>query len=679
MSNKVWENTAGSTYDLMIRFLIRILFIVVWLIGSTATMADQPVLPGAEQSVAIAHQFMQGLARGIDAQDLSEFYRDHASSQSVVTAEKFEAAFRMFWEKGFDLSFIHSQTPVLFQPPFFSDEETLTLMGYYFTPSNETFRFHIDCMHEEATWKIKAIEVGSSVPISQAPLPSDNELYALVHTSTTNLSTAIQSNEFANLYNQSSQILQHSVSLPAFAEALKSMAEDDWSFLTADNLVISAAPQAMEHGQLAVAGYYPRAKDIWPFQITYVYEHPHWKTLGFSAGASAKYLPQSAPSGPDMQPVVAQTMNIVSTAGQTGESEPFYRHLSHFMQAKNSRSSIKEFAHSLSQKPWDWKEISDSTPFLSQQPRFIHPLKLRIFGYYLLSSGMFPFHLVYTYEHPRWALHEFLIGSHANIESEPPPEPVHLNHLIASTIRDFSEALQHQNFTQFYQQTSQSFQTSFSLEHIQQVFPPFIRDQRIDFSELRTHEFIRDVPPSFAPNGLVLQVSGYYPEAGRIIEVSLGYVYETSDWKLANIDISTYYALLNAQPLAPPADHTAVLTLTNSTMHEVLQALASQEFAPLYETLASVWKEDVTPEQFAADYGRFSGYELTTDDIQHIEPVFTRKPLFMEEGMLILHGYYPAETDVVPYFSLKYVAEDNGWRLFNIHLSFQENKDASKP
>ena len=115
-----------------------------------------------------------------------------------------------------------------------------------------------------------------------------------------------------------------------------------------------------------------------------------------------------------------------------------------------------------------------------------------------------------------------------------------LQEMARTTILDFNDALQSEDFSDFHRTISKPFQKEATPARFKEVFQSFI-DAGIDFKEVRTLTANFTTPASIdkSRGAKTLNIVGNYATSPRRTNFDLKYVPEGSDWKLIYIEINT--------------------------------------------------------------------------------------------------------------------------------------------
>lgn len=123
------------------------------------------------------------------------------------------------------------------------------------------------------------------------------------------------------------------------------------------------------------------------------------------------------------------------------------------------------------------------------------------------------------------------------------PSDTEMQDIVKTTLLDFNDALQDEDFTEFYRTISKAWQKQTNPEKLKQGFQAFITGET-DISNISSMKATFTTPPSVIKNmGYdMLDVKGEYPTSGIKTTFDLQYVPEGKDWKLAAIRV---YAKIN--------------------------------------------------------------------------------------------------------------------------------------
>ncbi|MEO7672493.1 MAG: hypothetical protein ABIU09_00270 [Pyrinomonadaceae bacterium] len=131
-------------------------------------------------------------------------------------------------------------------------------------------------------------------------------------------------------------------------------------------------------------------------------------------------------------------------------------------------------------------------------------------------------------------------GEKADASTGKIPADDQLQDLARTTIMDFNDAIQSEDFTDFHRTVSKPFQKEASPARFKEVFQSFI-DAGIDFKEVRSMTANFTTPTSIdkSRGAKTLNLKGNYATSPRRTNFDLKYVPEGSDWKLIYLEINT--------------------------------------------------------------------------------------------------------------------------------------------
>ena len=246
------------------------------------------------------------------------------------------------------------------------------------------------------------------------------------------------------------------------------------------------------------------------------------------------------------------------------------------------------------------------------------------------------------------------------------PAPGQIQALVKATMLDFALAVKAKDFAGFYKNIAKFWQARTSSNELAQIFKSFI-DQEIDLTVLD------DLTPSFtkkpALNGQAwLVIEGAYPTKPSAVDFNLKYKIEGSDWKLVGIEV-------NVAPSGPtlPSDET-IKEMVNATMLDLAIAIKAKDFKGFYKKIASLWKEQTTPEALAENFRSFTDQNLDLTVLQALDPVFSKAPALDENDWIDIEGYYPSQPSRA-YFTMKFLNEDGVWKLAAVDLNVTPQKN----
>ena len=120
------------------------------------------------------------------------------------------------------------------------------------------------------------------------------------------------------------------------------------------------------------------------------------------------------------------------------------------------------------------------------------------------------------------------------------PSDDKLQSLAKTTLVDFNEAIQNNDFSDFHDTMSQPFQKQASAEKLAGVFHEFV-EKKVDFSPAKKLTATFNPTPEITKEAgyKMLHLKGYYPTSPRKTNFEFKYINEDGEWKLSSIDINT--------------------------------------------------------------------------------------------------------------------------------------------
>jgi hypothetical protein len=252
------------------------------------------------------------------------------------------------------------------------------------------------------------------------------------------------------------------------------------------------------------------------------------------------------------------------------------------------------------------------------------------------------------------------------------PKDKELKALVSATLSAFNKAVQEKNFARFHEEwLSPQLQKEFTLVKFTAAFQVFI-DKGYDLSNIAQSEPVFDVPPAIDSDGLLV-LQGHYPTKPNKVTFKLTYVYESSAWKLMGINVQ---AIPENAGKVPTSRELKKLTLDSLLLFN--EAIQTETFEDFYSHIAKLWQKQITSEKLLETFQPFIDQRIDIASIAKQEPAFEGTPAINEDGLLVLNGSYPTQPKVS--FELKYVYEDDGWKLFGINVEVKpsENKAGKK-
>jgi hypothetical protein len=259
------------------------------------------------------------------------------------------------------------------------------------------------------------------------------------------------------------------------------------------------------------------------------------------------------------------------------------------------------------------------------------------------------------------------------------PADKELKALVFDSLFAFNQAVQKKDFTQFHEERlSSPFRKQFPLAKFTAAFQIFL-DKDYDISNIAKSEPVFDAPPAIDSDGLLV-VKGQYPTRPNKVTFNLTYMQESSAWKLMGINVQVIPFVENTGKV--PSDK-ELKALALDSLLSFNDALQTNSFEKFYKQIAKLWQKEVTPEKLLQIFQPFIDKEVDISPIARLTPTFAKAPAVNDDGLLVLQGSYPTRPSTVS-FDLKYVYEDESWKLAGINVQVKptgdkaDKKDAEK-
>ena len=250
------------------------------------------------------------------------------------------------------------------------------------------------------------------------------------------------------------------------------------------------------------------------------------------------------------------------------------------------------------------------------------------------------------------------------------PKDKELKTLVFDSLFAFNKAVQAKNFAQFHQeQLSPEFQKQVPLDKFTAAFQVFI-DKGYDISNIAKSEPVFDVPPAIDSDGLLV-LKGHYPTQPNKVTFDLTYIYESSAWRLLGLNVKATPFVANTGKM--PTDK-ELNTLALDSLLLFNAAILTKSFENFYVKIAKLWQKEATPEQLLEIFQSFIDKEINIASIAKLAPTFEGTPTVNEDGLLVIKGSYPTQPSKVV-FQLKYVYEDENWKLVGINVQVKPTAD----
>jgi hypothetical protein len=139
--------------------------------------------------------------------------------------------------------------------------------------------------------------------------------------------------------------------------------------------------------------------------------------------------------------------------------------------------------------------------------------------------------------------------------------------------------------------------------------------------------------------------------------------------KLANTTNFTIAASKNTKPV-PGNDE--LKSLAESSIIAFGEAVNDKDFSGFYLDIADMWQEQTSAEKLQESFKDFFDKDIDLPAaIKGMEPVFDKPATIDSNGVLLVGGYYPTKPNRIV-FQLKYITQEQEWKLFGIHVVTKE-------
>jgi hypothetical protein len=251
------------------------------------------------------------------------------------------------------------------------------------------------------------------------------------------------------------------------------------------------------------------------------------------------------------------------------------------------------------------------------------------------------------------------------------PPDKELKALVFDSLFAFNKAVQEKNFARFHEERlSPQFRKQFPLEKFTAIFQAFI-DKGYDISNIAKSEPVFDIPPAIDSDGLLI-LKGHYPTKPNKVTFKLTYVYESSAWKILGINVQATPSVENTGEV-PTNKEVKKLALDSLLLFNV--AIQTKSFDNFYTKIAKLWQKEITPGELLRIFRPFVEQNANIALIAKEQPDFDEIPAVNDDGILVLKGSYPTQPNKV-FFELKYVFEDESWKLVGINVQVKSGDDA---
>jgi hypothetical protein len=296
------------------------------------------------------------------------------------------------------------------------------------------------------------------------------------------------------------------------------------------------------------------------------------------------------------------------------------------------------------------------------------------------AGGVIPIKIKLIKEDGRWKIHAIEKARAGLVETEAEkkapktsvketamPAEGDLKTMANSSLLLMARAIKAKDFSEFYNSTAKVWQSQTTPDALQESFQEYI-ENNVDMT------FVGGLSPEFQEKPLidengVLVLQGAYPQAPFPLNFIVKYVRQDAEWKLVGIHIKTEEApggtASEAKGEIPPEEQVAALA--NRSMALLAQAVSRDDVSDFHASISALWRQQITPEALREKLSTFINKKISLAVTDGVAPVFSEKPYFDSDGLLVLKGRYPSRPYEVE-FEFDYHFEDGQWELFGFNV-----------
>lgn len=293
------------------------------------------------------------------------------------------------------------------------------------------------------------------------------------------------------------------------------------------------------------------------------------------------------------------------------------------------------------------------------------------------AGGVIPIKLRLIKEDGKWKIHAIEKAAAGLVKTSAEPTVPAEDDLKAMTSRSvllLARAINSKDFSEFYNATAKVWQSQTTPEALKENFIKYI-EQNIDLTIVEGHSPEFSEKPSVDESGRLI-LKGYYPTQPSRLSFTIKFIRQESEWKLVGIYVSLEEAPGSSSSAAskkeiPSEDQ--LVALTNRSMMLLAQAVSRDDFSDFYGSIATLWQQQITKDKLREQMVSFIEKKIPLTIIEGVSPVFSEKPNFDKDGVLIVNGQYPTKPYLVE-FKLEFVNEESQWRLLGFNVTTRDQK-----
>lgn len=156
-------------------------------------------------------------------------------------------------------------------------------------------------------------------------------------------------------------------------------------------------------------------------------------------------------------------------------------------------------------------------------------------------------------------------------------------------------------------------------------------------------------------------------KSGVSTSISVRLVREGGAWKIdgvryGGVDLDTI------KVLPPVPDEPELRRLAGESLQGLNQAIRDGDFTEFHGRTSDRLKRATTPKKMRAAFRKFIDNDVDFGLVKNLEPAFAPAPAVDDQGLLTVTGSYPLPTSPLE-FTLKYIREPAGWKLYSIDVA----------
>src|SRR5947209_544719 len=248
-------------------------------------------------------------------------------------------------------------------------------------------------------------------------------------------------------------------------------------------------------------------------------------------------LGTSVPPAAELKTLARDSLLEFNDAVKAKDFSGFHKKISQTWQGQITAKQLLDAFQSFIDQRIDVASIATVGPVFRPEPLIDHDGVLRLEGFYPTKPAKVTFRLSYVQEKGAWKL----LGVRVNVVPSGPtdvklPNETEATELVRSSLLAFNDAVQNQDFSEFYHSVAKIWENETSPEQLQKLFQSFI-DQHINIAEIGKAQPTFDHPLALDDNG-ILKVDGSYSLEDRLVRFKLSYISEAGGWKLVGINVN---------------------------------------------------------------------------------------------------------------------------------------------